>query len=198
MGYRTAISNQAAVSRGRLRRYEWFARLVRLRESDTIVDVGCGTGGALERFNRTNPITAVDLIDTTEELRQFPNVMYAKGDGCNLPFPDRTFDVAFCNSVIEHVPTEDRERFSAEIRRVAGRYYVQTPNKWFPIEPHYMVPLVQFLPWAARGWLNGRFRNNVDRIELLDAKELQTLFPDATIYRERFWGLTKSLLAVRA
>ena len=59
---------------------------------------------------------------------------YVVADGCHLPFADDAFDMAFSNSVIEHVP--DHEAFSRELARVGRSYYVQTPNKWFPIEPH--------------------------------------------------------------
>src|SRR5262249_32578923 len=111
------------------------------------------------------------------------------------PFQDDAFDVAFCNPVIEHVPRAERARMAVEIRRVAARYYVQTPNRWFPVEPHHMLPLYQFLPRRLRHYYDRRFDN--DQIDLLDRFELQRLFPDATIHRERVFGLTKSLMAVR-
>ena len=93
--------------------------------------------------------------------------------------------------------------FAAEIARVSERYYVQTPNRWFPIEPHYQLPLFQFLPRSVRQRLNARFnlgwqpRGHWEEITLLTARDLQRLFPDATIHRERVLGLTKSLMAVR-
>jgi len=103
--------------------------------------------------------------------------------------------VVFCNSVIEHVPLDERERFASEIRRVAQRYFVQTPNRWFPIEPHYMLPLIQFIPAKLRRHLDDRIIRSY--IELLDRRGLHELFPDAQIIEERRFGLTKSLLAVR-
>jgi hypothetical protein len=81
-----------------------------------------------------------------------------------------------------------------EVSRVASRFWVQTPNKWFPVEPHYMCPFYQYLPVSLRRRFDGR---RGDTLELLDARELQRLFPDAEIERERFFGLTKSLIAVR-
>ena len=111
--------------------------------------------------------------------------------------------MAFSNSVIEHVPKELQGAFASEVRRVADRYFVQTPNKWFPIEPHYQLPLVQFLPERLLKALNRRFsfgwreKGRWEPITLLSAGELRRLFPDAEIHRERVFGLTKSLMAVR-
>jgi hypothetical protein len=80
---------------------------------------------------------------------------------------------------------------------------VQTPNRYFPIEPHYQLPLFQFLPERLRRALNKRFtlgwreKGQWEEINLLSARDLRRLFPDAEIHRERVLGLTKSLMAVR-
>lgn len=192
---RRAIHRHPAVKRFRDRRYQRFVTTVGLRPSDRIIDVGAGLGDALESRNDVNPITAVDVTDSSRAFATRSNVTFVVSDARALPFPSRGFDVAFSNSVIEHIlGDEDRERAAAEIRRVADRYWVQTPNRWFPIEPHYMVPLYQFLPRGVRRRYDRRRGN---RIELLTAEELRRLFPDAEILRERFLGLTKSLVAVR-
>jgi len=134
-----------------------------------------------------------------------------RGDACDLQdVGDRAFDIAFSNSVIEHVGGVDRQRAMAgEIRRVARRYWVQTPNRYFPLEPHYLFPAFQFLPrplkrhvarhwplqWYERG--SAMAMDGVDAIRLLSAREVTALFPDAALLRERAAGLTKSLTAVR-
>ena len=106
--------------------------------------------------------------------------------------------MAYCSSLIEHVEPSDRERVAAEIRRVARRFFVQTPNRWFPIEPHVLLPLFQFLPRAVRRrlWRFGAGGGEFEDIALLDRRELARLFPDAQILRERVGPLTKSLIAV--
>ena len=122
---------------------------------------------------------------------------FVRGDARDLPFADGEFEIAYSNSLVEHLDPVDRPQFADEVRRVAGRYWVQTPNRWFPVEPHVLLPGFQFLPERARRrlWRLGMPRTPYERIELLDAGELAALFPDAVILRERFAGMTKSLIA---
>jgi hypothetical protein len=144
-----------------------------------------------------------------------PGVLYVDGDGASLPFPDKTFDLVFSNSVIEHVGSrETMARFAAEVRRTGRRYFIQTPDAASPVEPHLYTP---FLHWLPRSWQRALaprcslwtllsraspdqrdfyIRHYLEEIRLLRARELQDLFPEARIVRERFLGLPKSLIAV--
>jgi hypothetical protein len=83
---------------------------------------------------------------------------------------------------------------AAEIRRLAPCHFVQTPNLWFPIEPHYKLPAVHWLPAAMKKTIT---RDDPHRIRLLSARQMRHLFPDSTLWRERFFGLTKSFVAIR-
>jgi 2-polyprenyl-3-methyl-5-hydroxy-6-metoxy-1,4-benzoquinol methylase len=200
---RSWASSSRTVRRWREQRYATFMVECGVRPGDRILDVGAGGGADLERFNATNPIVAIDLQPHPTEWLGQENVTVLQADGTRLPFADGEFDVAFSNSVIEHVPPSLQPAFAAEVRRVARRYFVQTPNRYFPIEPHYQVPLFQFLPERTRRWLNARFalgwqpRGYWEEITLLTARDLERLFPDAVIRRERVAGLTKSLMAIR-
>ena len=128
-------------------------------------------------------------------------------NGCCLPFRSKQFDIVFSNSVIEHVPNSFWQRDIAdEIRRVSRRYYVQTPDYWFPIEPHLLAPFVHWLPerwrhhlvpWTPAALMQPRLTPSLREVHLLQAKQVQALFPDAELWFERFCGLSKSLIAVR-
>jgi hypothetical protein len=191
------------VRRWRETRYQRFIDLCHVRPDETILDVGAGAGGALERFNRVNPIVALDLEVAAAGWLDAPNVTVEAGDGTRLRYGAGEFPVAFSSSTIEHVPEDLQPAFAAEIARVGQRYFVQTPNKYFPIEPHYQFPLFQFLPEGIQRALNRRFtlgwreRGHWEPVRLLSARQLRRLFPDAEIHRERVFGLTKSLMAVR-
>jgi 2-polyprenyl-3-methyl-5-hydroxy-6-metoxy-1,4-benzoquinol methylase len=198
-------TNSDTVRQWRERRYQLFMELCSVSPQDRILDVGAGRGLGLERFNATNPIVAVDLKPKAEGWLAGPNVTVVAADGTNLPFGDREFDVSFSNSVVEHIPRGRQQAFADEIRRVSERYFVQTPNRYFPIEPHYQLPLFQFLPRRAQlavnrrvtlGWRKRGANTGRAEINLLSASDLSRLFPDAEIHRERLFGLTKSLMAV--
>lgn len=99
---------------------------------------------------------------------------------------------------------------AAEVQRVGRRYFVQTPNRRFPIEPHFLMPLFQWWPESLRaktlthmplGWLPRAESYEsalatVRSIRLLSGREVQSLFPKSRIYRERLFGLTKSFVAI--
>jgi SAM-dependent methyltransferase len=138
------------------------------------------------------------------------------GEGLSLPFGNQSIDVVMSNSVIEHVgDREAQARFAAEVARVGKRYWVQTPNRRFPVEQHLWTPLIHWLPRSWQAKLAPRFtvwawatRTKGERkefylthylksVRLLSEAELRELFPEAHVWRERFLGWTKSLVAYR-
>ena len=193
-GWQTRLATPLA-SRARRRRYETFARATALRPDDRILDIGCGALG-LRVLDDEHEIVGLDRVE--QPGYSGPRVGFIRGDALAMPVADGEFDVAFCNSLIEHLAPDDRPRLAAEVRRVARRYFVQTPNRFFPIEPHVLLPFFQFLParWQRRLWRFGVARGEYEQTLLLDRKELSRLFPDARILRERLGPFTKSLMAV--
>ena len=126
--------------------------------------------------------------------------------------PDDAYDLVHSNSVIEHVGSwGDMVAMAGHVRRIAPAYYLQTPNFWFPYEPHFRVPAFHWLPEQLRARLLMRFNlgfggrrttldaamRAVQSARMLDRAQVAELFPDADIRRERFLGLTKSLMAIR-
>jgi hypothetical protein len=174
-----------------------------------ILDVG-GT----QRFWEVMGLAAADdvhitLLNVTQQPVSSLSFASVAGNACQLQFGEATFDIVFSNSVIEHVGTyTDQRRMADEIRRVGKRYFLQTPNRNFPLEPHFLVPFFQFLPLATRAWLVSHFdvgwykkiadlqqaRELVESVRLLNQAELLHLFPEATLYKEKFLGLTKSFV----
>jgi hypothetical protein len=135
------------------------------------------------------------------------------GDGTNLhAYGDNSFDIVHSNSVIEHVGLwPSMKRMAAEIRRLAPRYYVQTPNYWFPYEPHSRTLFFHYLPYPFRRKLLGLRRCGyyertkdldeamwcIEDAHLLERAQMAYLFPDAQLIPERFFGLTKSWISIK-
>ena len=133
------------------------------------------------------------------------------GDACEPPSGLPAPDLVYSNSVIEHVGGHARRLQFAATVRSCERYWVQTPSRSFPIEPHFMFPFLQHLPRslqmsAVAHWPVGNYSEVKDRsealshlldIELLSADELSFYFPDAALHRERVAGMTKSFIAIK-
>jgi len=167
----------------------------------TVLDVG-GTAA----FWRGTPLQITVLSPNPPE----PGVhQWIQGTVKSLDqFADRSFDVAFSNSVIEHVGS-DRQQMAHHMARIGRSYWVQTPNRYFPIEPHFLFPGFQFLPVESRIWLiqhlplgwSGRIPDRapaaaaVREIQLLSRSDLRALFPKATVEPESWAGLPKSWIA---
>lgn len=183
----------------------------------SIIDLG-GTASFWEmnlRHLKGEEIARIDIfnIDLEKETSCIVDgveVCERVGDVTNLSdVPTMKYDVAFSNSVIEHVGNlGSQQRFACEIRRVAKRFVVQTPNRSFPLEPHFYVPFFQHLPLGFRSWLHQRIklgwleaevdpltaRIDCDQIRLLSRRELTLLFPEAEMHFEWLGGLVKSFI----
>jgi hypothetical protein len=136
---------------------------------------------------------------------------FVRADARRMPFGDGAYGVAYCNSVIEHLGSwPDQERVAREVRRVARGYWVQTPAKCFPVEPHFLTPFFHWLPrslqrrllpytiWALVTRPDRDFRESMaNEIRLVSRGEMARLFPDGRIEAERVFGFTKSWIAVR-
>jgi SAM-dependent methyltransferase len=205
---------RALQARFRRRRMQRFVREFHITSETRILDVG-GTPDCWALIDERPRVVLLNTPRTREEQRGAAS--WVAGDGRALPFADGAFDIVFSNSVIEHVgDAESQRRFAREVMRVGRAFWVQTPNRWFPVEQHLLTPVVHWLPkswqraivprftvWAATHRIDEDRRrfyleHYLSDVKLLGAGELRALFPGARLIRERFCGLTKSLVACRA
>ena len=174
------------------RRHQRFFALTGLRPGMRVVDVGCGALG-LRGLEPRLDITGVDLLARPEYPGPFVQAAAAR----RLPFDDAAFDLAYSSSVIEHVEPGHREAFAAEVRRVARGFFVQTPARSFPIEPHALLPFAHWLaPTLRRAYWRLGAAGSWEDIQLLRRAELAALFSEP-ILAERYAGLVKSWIALR-
>lgn len=204
---------QAAIHRFRRRRMRRFERFFSLTPSTRVLDVG----GTPANWEFTNVHPRLTILNTPRAKEAAPpDVVWVSGDGRSLPFPDHSFDIVFSNSVIEHVGDLAAQRaFAQEVARVGIHYWVQTPNRRFPLELHLLTPFVHYLPRSWQRRVIPRFNvwqlltcprpderdyyisHFLNEVRLLDAAAVRALFPGARLLRERLLGLTKALIAAR-
>lgn len=156
----------------------------------------------------------ITLVNLEAPVVTHPKMASERGDATDLSqYADNSFDLVHSNSVIEHVGDWIAMRkMAANVRRLAPKYYVQTPYFWFPVEPHVRLPFFHWLPEQLRYRILMRFdvgfskrRSTIDsamediqRMVLLDGRQFAALFPDAEMRSERVLGVTKSLIAIRS
>jgi hypothetical protein len=191
----------------RPRRMRRFARQASVDSRTHVLDVG-GHPDIWSHLAEPPRLTMVNLLFPVQKI---PGIQYVIADGRRLPFRDAAFELVYSNSVIEHVgEASDQHSFASEIVRVARRgYFVQTPNRWFPVEPHLLTPLIHFLPrnwqrvlirnFTVWGLVTRPSREKVDAFlhstRLLSHWQMARLFPYATISSESFLLLRKALIA---
>ena len=193
-------------------RHKMFARFITAvptSAASTVVDIGVTPDRELADSNffealypHAGQITATSIEDAAFLEVQFPGLTFVQTNGTTLPFEDRAFDVAFCSAVLEHVGDRDAQRqFINEMCRVADRFFLTTPNRWFPVELHTFLPVLHWLPQrhhqAVLRTLGKPFWASTDNLNLVSAKELVALFPtgsQVSLIRHRTAGWCSNLV----
>ena len=153
-------------------------------------------------------VTVVNLLYSGE--KKVGNITAIYGDALDLSkIPKESVDVIFSNSVIEHVGSwQNQSQMAKQLLSFDVPIFLQTPNFWFPMEPHFLFPFFQFLPVRARAFLLYNFNLGgykrmrpwkkalfeVKMVRLLKKSELKKLFPKCKIRNEKILGMTSGFL----
>ena len=199
----------------RLKRFvEMADAILKRQETCRVIDLG----GNRDYWLDPEPVWAgrklsFVLVNLQPERLDDARFEAIQGDCRNMSaFADMSFDIVHSNSLLEHVGRwKDMVATAGEIRRLAPHYFVQTPNYWFPMEPHFRSLFFHWLPEPMRiakvmrrglgAFPKAETVDDAARFiedsNLLDARRFMHLFPDGRLERERVFGLTKSLIATR-
>lgn len=143
-----------------------------------ILDIGCRDGSVSKIINNSlGNVIGIDIYIPKEREKSVPLI---KGDGCNLPFSNNSFDLIVCLNVIEHLP--DPQLLLKECARCLseeGTLYVVCPNKYFLIEPHTGIPFISCLPKSLQDiispWFVGYKLNSYPIHHFFSIQELKVL-----------------------
>lgn len=186
-----------------------MAAYFQIKENTRVLDVG----GTVYNWSFLSILPQLTIVNIEPTPKDFPSKFtYIQADARCLPFRDNEFDLVYSNSVIEHVGDfRDQEQVANEIQRTGKCYYVQTPNYWFPVEPHLLTPFFHWLPKGLQSrtirylttwgiWARPTPKQCkwfLETTRLLTISEMKELFPDASFINEKYFGLVKSISAVR-
>jgi hypothetical protein len=199
-------------ARARSRRWKTVLQFFPMIEEMSVLDLG----GTVEYWLRA-PVRprSVHLVNLEKPPVEPPPdwIRIDVADACKPPSGvlDSGYDLVYSNSVIEHVGGHDRRMAFAEtVRRAAPEHWVQTPYRYFPVEPHWVCPFMQYLPLWMRArlglhWplvhtphadLDGSITAQL-QVELLDITQMRHYFPSSDLVFDRMLGLVKSVVAVQ-
>lgn len=195
----------------RKKRFEFFLSLInQLPRPLHILDIG-GTEDYWNMMEFNDPQVHITLLNlNTQPVSDPQRFTSIAGNATQLTgFADQSVDLVYSNSVIEHLFTlEAQQKMADEIKRVGKSYFIQTPYRYFPIEPHWVFPFFQFLPRSVRITLTRKFSlghiprindpllaaRQVDEVRLMTIPELKKIFPGGLLYKEFFMGMVKSVV----
>lgn len=206
--FKDSKSSDSLGNKFRQKRFAFFqAKIDTLDLPLNILDLGGTESYWINRGFGNKKDIQITLLNLKKQATHHHNFISISGNATDLSnFSDNEFDIVFSNSVIEHLYTlENQTKMAKEAQRVGKYYFIQTPNKFFIIEPHFLLPFFQFLPKALQYFIltktklsrmkkwNSKFaKNYIEEIRLISKKEMKILFPSSKIYKEKILGLTKS------
>jgi len=192
----------------REKRFLFFLKKInKMQKPVTILDIGGKINFWENRDLAGNNEYKITIVNIEKETSIYSNIHCEIGDATNLnKFNTKSFNIVHSNSVIEHLYNfNNQSKMASEIIRVGQKHIVQTPNKYFFIEPHYLLPFFQFFPdklkyliliktklSRLKKWDKNFAKQYIKEIRLLSMKEMKVLFPNSKIYFEKFLGMNKS------
>lgn len=202
--FQRAVKRLQPVVRGN--RMAEFERIFHLGSGTRIIDLG-GTPNIWNLVKTPLNITLLNLPGTRRpnHVQNHHRFTFVEGDATEVRYPDKSFEIVFSNSVIEHVGDESMQRkFAREARRLAPSYYIQTPSRLFPLEAHTGIPFWWALPPTIRAKFHRRWQKTLpDWNEMVLAttvirrRQLQSYFPDGKLKVEYLYLIPKSYYVFR-
>jgi ubiquinone/menaquinone biosynthesis C-methylase UbiE len=110
-----------------------------INDKSKILDFGCGEGETVYQYRRAG-FNAFGADIKLNQENDFLKLIQTT-NGYDMPFPDKTFDFVFSQSVFEHVQNLSLALFEiCRVLKPGGVSLHFFPPRWKPIEDHIFVP----------------------------------------------------------
>ena len=140
----------------------------------SILEIGCGTGIDLRRFDDSFEIHGVDLNDHALELakKNIPNSKFYKENITKLPFEDSSVDFVFTHKLLNYLDDDTLDNGVSEMFRVAKKYIV---NCELFGESEEMINDEMKLRNMLKRWLNYKVKivSNVNIHEEIESEQVR-------------------------
>ena len=137
----------------------------------------------------------------------FPKLKTIQGDGRNTNLPDNSYDIVMSNATLEHVGSYQNQcKFVKELYRISRkRCIISTPNRYFPIDSHTMLPFIHWLPKKIHRkilkLLNQSFLAKEENLNLISTKDIVEIcrmcnLNNFKILRMKYYLFTSNLILI--
>ncbi len=153
---------------------KFLTDLVRSLHCTSILEIGCGTGIDLRRFDDSLEIHGVDLNDHALELakKNIPNGKFYKENITKLPFEDSSVDFVFTHKLLNYLDDDTLDNGVSEMFRVAKKYIVNC--ELFGESEEMINDEMKFRNMQKR-WLNYKVKivSNVNMHEEIEPEQVR-------------------------
>ncbi len=135
--------------------FNHFKNLTEYNDDQSLLDIGTTPSldseqnVILEKTKNNKNITCLSDQDCNILEKKYSNInKFIIGNGINTNLKDMSFDIVHSNATLEHVGSYDNQiSFVKEAWRLSKNYvFIQTPNRFYPIDFHTNLPLIHWLP----------------------------------------------------
>lgn len=132
----------------RTKRMQKLYHVFRINNLTRVLDIG----GDFLNWTLISILPSLTITNIYSIEKRKNRIAWDIAGGRYLPFKDGSFDIAYSNSVIEHLGNfKNQQTFARELMRVGVNYFVQTPNKRFPLELHLLTLFIHWIPhWQQK------------------------------------------------
>jgi len=159
----------------------------------------------IHKYPYKRKITCVSNVKLNKIKQRYPEIKTLQCDGREIPLKNNSFDIVISNATIEHVGNKrNQTKFIKEAVRLSKKLvFISTPNRYFPIDFHTLIPLIHWFPKKIHRFILKKigldFFSKESNLNLLSDNELRNIcqnlkIKNYTINKIRILGFCTNLV----